>query len=116
VAKRPAPEALASQVRDEGRDLDAVAAEHGVPVGRPQLLRQELGEAQAGALAAAKDGEVVGPVATPQGFALARIAQRHEPVLGPAIRQAIQQELFDRWLANATREAALDLSVVGTAG
>jgi parvulin-like peptidyl-prolyl isomerase len=107
---------LASQVRDEGRDLDAVAAEHGLPVSRRQLLRKELGEALAPALAAAKDGEVVGPVATPEGFALARIEQRHEPVLDPALRQAIQQELFEKWLADATREAALDLAVVGTAG
>src|SRR5262245_57884345 len=42
---------LASQVRDEGRDLGAVAAEHGLPVSRRQLLRQELGEALAAALA-----------------------------------------------------------------
>jgi hypothetical protein len=107
---------LASQVRDEGRDLDAVAAEHGLPVLRRQLLRKELGEALVSALAAAKDGEVVGPVATPQGFALVQIKERHEPVLDPAIRQAIQQELFDRWPADAIREAALDLAVVGTAG
>ena len=107
---------LASQVRDEGRDLDAVAAEHGLPVIRRQLLRKELGEALAGALAAAKDGEVVGPVATPDGFALARIEERREPVLDPAIRQAIQQELFEKWLADTTQEATLDLAVVGTAG
>ena len=103
---------LASQVRDEGRDLDAVAAEHGLPVIRRQLLRKKLGEALAGA----KDSEVVGPVATPDGFALARIEERREPVLDPAIRQAIQQELFEKWLADTTQEAALDLAVVGTAG
>jgi parvulin-like peptidyl-prolyl isomerase len=85
-------------------------------VSRHQLLRKELGEAPSLAAAAAKDGEVVGPVATPEGFALARIVERHEAVLGPAIRQAIQQELFEKWLADATREAALDLAVVGTAG
>ena len=59
---------------------------------------------------------MVGPVAAPEGFALARIEGRREPVLDPAIRQAIQQELFDRWLADATREAVLDLAVVGAAG
>ena len=53
---------------------------------------------------------------TPEGFALARIVERHEPVLDPAIRQAIQEELFDRWLAGATQEESLDLAVVGTAG
>jgi hypothetical protein len=44
--------------------------------------------------------------------------ERHEPVLDPALRQRrIQDELFEKWLADATREAALDLvAVVGTAG
>ena len=79
---------------------------------RRQLLRKKLGEALAGA----KDSEVVGPVATPDGFALARIEERREPVLDPAIRQAIQQELFEKWLADTTQEATLDLAVVGTAG
>src|SRR5262249_31805971 len=107
---------LASQVRDEGRDLDAVAQEHDVPVIRRQLLRKELGEALASALATMKDGEVVGPIATPQGFVLVQIKERHEPVLDPAIRQAIQQELFEKWLADGTKEATLDLTVIGTAG
>jgi hypothetical protein len=53
---------------------------------------------------------------TPEGVALARIEERREPVLGPAIRQPIQQELFEKWLSDAIREAALDLAVVGTAG
>jgi hypothetical protein len=107
---------LASQVRDEGRDLEGVAEEHGVPVVRRQLFRKDLGEALAAALATAKIGEVVGPVTTPQGFALVQIEERHEPVLDPALRQRIQQELFDRWLADATRGATLDLAAVGTAG
>jgi hypothetical protein len=42
--------------------------------------------------------------------------ERREPVLDPALRQRIQDELFEKWLADATREAALDPAVVGTAG
>jgi hypothetical protein len=37
-------------------------------------------------------------------------------VLDPAIRQAIQRELFEKWLADGIREATLDLAVIGTAG
>jgi hypothetical protein len=48
--------------------------------------------------------------------ASAWVEHRHEPVLDSAIRQAIQQELFEKWLADTTREAALDLAVVGMAG
>lgn len=106
---------LASQVRDEGRDLYAVAQEHGLPVIRRQTLRKELGEALAAALATAKDGEVVGPIATPQGFVLVQIEERREPVLDPSIRQAIEQELFDKWLADGTKQATFDFTVIGTA-
>ncbi|MHB1425748.1 MAG: peptidylprolyl isomerase [Gemmataceae bacterium] len=107
---------LAIQVRDEGRDLDAVAQEHGLPVIHRQVFRKELAEALAAALASAKDGEMVGPIATPQGFVLVQIKARRESVLDPAIRQAIEQELFEKWLADRTKEATFDFALVGSAG
>src|SRR5262249_59380488 len=61
--------------------------------------RERFPAASLPSLAAAKDGEVVGPVATPQGFALARIEQRRPAELDAAARQRIQEELFDPWLA-----------------
>lgn len=106
---------LASQVRDEGRDLDAVAGEHGLPVIHRHVYRKDLGESLAQALTDARNGEVVGPVATPGGFALVHLQERREPVLDPVIRQAIEQELFEKWLADATRGMTLDLAVVATA-
>lgn len=106
---------LASQVRDEGRELDAVAAEHDLPVTHRELFRKELGGTMAAALAAAKDGELAGPVATPQGFTLMQIQARQEPVLDPPLRRVIEQELFQKWLAESTKEASLDLSIVRTA-
>ena len=51
--------------------------------------REHFPAASLPSLAAAEDGEVVGPVAMPQGFALARIEQRHEPVRDPAIRKSM---------------------------
>jgi hypothetical protein len=51
-----------------------------------------------------------------EALVLVQITERHEPVLDPAIRQAIQQELFEKWLADGTKEATLDLAIVGTAG
>lgn len=106
---------LASQVRDEGRELEAVAAEHDLPVIHRELLRKELGGTQAAALAAAKAGELVGPLATPQGFTLMQILERHEPALDPPLRRTIEQELFQNWLAENTKESSLDLNIVRTA-
>jgi hypothetical protein len=51
-----------------------------------------------------------------EALVLVQIKERHEPVLDPALRQAIQRELFKKWLADGIREATLDLAVIGTAG
>lgn len=107
---------LASQVREEGRDLDAVALEHGLPVVRRRLLRKELDGPLAAALAGAEDGEMVGPVATPQGFALAVIKERHPAQLDATTRQRIEHDLFADWLAARLKQATLDLAAVGGAG
>ena len=61
---------LASQVREEGRALDDVAREQGLPVERGEQLRQELAGPLGAALGPAEVGQLVGPVATPRGFAL----------------------------------------------
>jgi hypothetical protein len=51
-----------------------------------------------------------------RGPEVLQTSRRHEQVMDPALRQRIRDELFEKWLAGATREAALDLAVVGTAG
>jgi hypothetical protein len=61
---------LTSQVRDEGRDLEGVAREHGLPVTRRRLFRRDLPGHLAEALATAQPGELVGP------------ARRHSQPLG----------------------------------
>jgi hypothetical protein len=58
----------------------------------------------------------VGPLQTREGFALVVVEERRPAELDAATRQRLRDELFDRWLADANREAALDLAVVGTAG
>ena len=104
---------LASQVRDEGRSLEEVAREQGLRVAHHQLLRRHLSGPLAEALATAATGELVGPVGTPQGFALVLIEERRQPELDPPTRQRIQDELFENWLATRLREAKLDLATCG---
>jgi len=104
---------LASQVRDEGRDLEDVAREHGLPVARHQVPRNALVGPLAEALAPAKTGELVGPVGTPEGFTLVVVEERRPAELDAATRQRIQDELFDRWLADRMKEASFDLSITG---
>src|SRR5262245_45594852 len=51
---------LASQIRDEGRGLEEVAREHGLPVARRLLFRKDLNGPLAEPLASAGAGELVG--------------------------------------------------------
>src|SRR5262249_54114949 len=53
---------LASQIRDEGRDLGEVARANGLSVVQQRLLLEDLGGPLASALSGAAPGELVGPV------------------------------------------------------
>jgi hypothetical protein len=99
---------LASQVQDEGRNLEEVACAHGLPVVHHLLFRKDLGGPLAGALASAGTGELVGPVETAKGFALVVVEERRPAELDGTTRQALQDELFDAWLAGRMNQATFD--------
>jgi len=104
---------VASQVREEGRDLADVTREQGLRLERVETSRKDLTGPLGPALDPAEVGQLVGPVATPRGFALVVIEERHPAELDRATRQRIQDELFGGWLAARMREASLNLSPVG---
>lgn len=106
---------LATQVREDGRDLDAVAGEHRLRLVRGESFRKDLPGPLAEALAAAEPGQLVGPVETPEGFVLAVAEERQPAALDAATRQQIENELFTDWLAGRMREANIDLTSTGTA-
>jgi len=105
---------LASQIREEGRDLDAVAGEHRIPLVRGSSFRRDLASPLAEALATAGPGQLVGPVMTPQGFTLVLVEERQSAALGPATRQHIESELFTAWVVERMREAKIDLAQMAT--
>jgi len=105
---------LAIQVREEGRDLDAVAGEYKVRLVRGESFRKDLTSPLAEALASARPGQLVGPVVGPREFALVLVEESQPPALDPATRQHIENELFTAWLAEQTREAKIDLAFAAT--
>ena len=107
---------LASQVRDEGRDLEGVAREHGLPVDRRRLFRRDLPVHLAAALAKAQPGELVGPVGAPEGLALAVIEECRPAELDSATRQRIQDELFGGWLAGRMQQATFEPGILRASG
>jgi peptidylprolyl isomerase len=104
---------LASQVREEGRDLAEAAREQGLHLERVETLRKELTGPLGSALGPAEVGQLVGPVATPLGFALVLVEERRRAELDGATRQRIQDDLFEGWLAARMRQATLNLSPAG---
>ena len=104
---------LASQVREDGRDLDTVAGEHRVRLVRGESYCRDLASPLAEAVASARPGQLVGPVETPQGFILVLVEERQPSALDPATRQHIENELFTAWVAERTRAAKLDLAALG---
>jgi putative peptide maturation system protein len=107
-------EELASAVREDGRTLAEAATQHGLRLIQGERFRKQLHSALADALTAAREGDLVGPVVTPHGFALAVVAARVPAALDGAIRRRIENELFDRWLAEKLGKATFQLELVGT--
>jgi hypothetical protein len=103
---------LASQVRDEGRELESAALEHGLVVMPRLTFRKELDPTLAQALDAAGSGELVGPVGTPEGFALLQARERRTPALDGLTRTHIEQELFANWVDAHMKQATIDLGLL----
>lgn len=107
---------LATQVRDDGRDLTDIVREHGMPLTRGERFRKGLPGPLAEALASAGVGQLIGPVATKAGFTLALIEERRPAELDKATREFIQNELFDAWLAKRVQHTTNPLSAGETSG
>ena len=103
---------LASQVRDEGRELESAALEHGLAVMPRLMFRKELDPALVQALDAASGGELVGPVGTAKGFALLQARERRTPELDGLTRTRIEHELFANWVDAHMKQATIDLGTL----
>jgi hypothetical protein len=98
---------LATQVREDGRELEDVARENGLRLQRGERCHNQLNSPLVEALASAEVGQLVGPVGTASGFALAVVEGRPAAELDKTTRKLIQNELFESWLAERLRDATL---------
>ncbi|HKI34307.1 MAG TPA: peptidylprolyl isomerase [Gemmataceae bacterium] len=116
VGSEGAARELFAQLHDEGRDFAEVAREHSLH-GPSRLAGGSLGVVPRGALPpaladpifAARAGDVVGPLATEQGFVLFLVEDFLPAELDDETAAAIRAELFDAWLAEQLRGAQIDL-------
>jgi parvulin-like peptidyl-prolyl isomerase len=107
---------MLSQFRDEDRDFSDLARELaavGVRGGEVRsVFRQDLPPALAEAAFAARPGDVVGPVATPEGFHLLLVEEIIPASLDPDAAARIRQELLDAWLAERLQAARLEFPLL----
>jgi len=118
VGREDLAQELLSQVRTEGRDFAALAGEHSTHVSRRQggrlgsLRRQQLADAVAEAVFAARAGEIVGPLASPGGFQLLLVESVHLAQLDAATAALIRKQLFDAWLAAQLKDTPVTLPLL----
>jgi parvulin-like peptidyl-prolyl isomerase len=109
---------LLIQLRDEGRDFAGLAGEHSQHASRWQggllgsLRRQQLADAVAAAVFAARPGDVVGPLQTASGFELLLVESFQPAQLDGPTAALIRQQWFDGWLAAKLRETPLTLPLL----
>lgn len=95
---------LSHQIRDEGSDFAGLARAHSLHPSREAggqvgtFFRRQMAPALAEAVFAARAGDVVGPLASAQGFQLVLVEELLPAQLNPELASLIRQELFDAWV------------------
>lgn len=111
---------LLSQLRQEGRDFSELAFQHSMHPSRSDggrlgvVLRRQLPQLVAGAVFAARAGQVIGPLATPDGFLLLLVEELQPADLDDMTAKFIREELFADWLSARLAEAPVSFPVLDT--
>jgi parvulin-like peptidyl-prolyl isomerase len=118
VARADLARELLMQIREEGRDFAELAREHSLHGPSRErggelgvVLRRQLPPG-AEAVFTAREGEVIGPVALPDGFHLFRVGVRADAELDGPTAELIRKDLFDDWLAERLGGARPELSLL----
>jgi parvulin-like peptidyl-prolyl isomerase len=110
VAREDLARELLSQIRDDGADFGELALRHALASsrsggGRTAVRRRgQLSAEVAAAVFAAQSGQIVGPLATPQGFCLLLIEEFLPAELDAETTAIIRAELFAEWLQRQLQE------------
>jgi putative peptide maturation system protein len=118
VARADLARELVTQIREEGRDFTELAREHSLHAPSREhggelgvVLRRQLPPG-AEAVFAAREGDVIGPVALPDGFHLFRVGEMLAAELDGRTAELIRRELFDNWLAERLGGARPELPLL----
>ncbi len=109
---------LLTHIRQEGGDFAQLAREHSLHAPSRErggdlgvVLRRQLPPGVE-TVFTANSGEVVGPVALPDGFHLFRVGARSPAVLDGPTTEVIRKEVFDAWLAESLGGAQAELPLL----
>jgi putative peptide maturation system protein len=111
VATEEGARRLRSQIADGSADLLAAAEQCFLETGEPckahlaMLRRRDAADGMGAALFAAVPGDVVGPFHIGDSYVIARLLALRPAHLDVSTREAIEEALFDEWLAERRRAA-----------
>ncbi len=106
------------QIREEGRDFAELAREQSLHSSRFQggwlglVRRRQLPPAMAEAVFAARQGDLVGPLAAVAGFHLFLVESIAPAELDAQTMALIRHELFDAWLADTLKSVPMILPLL----
>ncbi|MFZ5642841.1 MAG: peptidylprolyl isomerase [Bacillota bacterium] len=109
---------LMSQVLEEGADFYTLARQYSIDqrtrmaggyVGR--VTRTSLTPEVTIAVFEAKEGAVVGPVKTDQGYHIIKVEELREPVLDEETTSLIKEILFRTWIANKLSKSQVTFNI-----
>lgn len=115
VGREDLAQELVLQIQEEGEDFAALAQEHSMDPSRASggrlnpIERGRLPTSIADAIKDARDGKLVGPVTTPQGFHIVLVESVSAAELNDTTAKQIRDLLFQEWLRQfmADKEVAL---------
>ncbi len=113
VAREDLARELLIQIRDEGADFGELALRHSIDPSRLDpgrigvVVRGQLPAEVGAAVFAARAGEIVGPLATSQGFCLVLVEELQPAELDAETTAVIRAELFAEWLRGQLEEQAI---------
>lgn len=111
VASEGLARELLTQVREEGRSLNELAARTADPTAGDlgEVFRFHLSPAVADAAFAASVGDVVGPFPAAGGFELFQVGDRREPELDGPTAAAVREAVFSEWLTGQMAGVSISL-------
>lgn len=115
LAREDLAKELLMQLREEDRPFSELVREHPLANNHNDLPAMTVGRLPAflaDAIAAARQGDIVGPVPSPHGFHLVLVEALQAPTLDARTVAQIRRDIFDEWLKDRLQNMPVTLPLL----